>query len=179
MGKQKQLKFIWEHEPPGKLGKWRYGTQQGKLGAVWYANGQWWAAPNGHEQFQGGFVSSDQAITYVQENAQGLPELPASPSLPAEPTLEEMLGGKDSQTYSRYWKTMKCWPSDKNYAPKQTAKAWLKACEKTDAKTIYFAAQNYRDLFLPPKRPTDECRFMKNPLTWLQEEAWLATKEDE
>jgi hypothetical protein len=67
------LKFIWKHDPPGKVGRWRCGTRQGKLGSVWEASGQWWASANGIELFQGGFASSEQAIKWVESNAVGIP----------------------------------------------------------------------------------------------------------
>jgi hypothetical protein len=172
-----QVKFLWQAEPPGRVGTWKQGRETGPLGAIWFKD-VWWAAPHGHVQFQGGFPSAERAIKYVEENAQGVPEQVAVPDAPAEPSLEEILGGRDSQTWTRYWKTMACWPQDKNHAPKRTAQVWLEKCAKTDPKTIYIAAMNYRDLFLPPKRPLDESRFMKGPETWLRDEAYYSTGEE-
>ena len=99
-------------------------------------------------------------------------EKPAKPKKPEDQSLEQILGGKGSQTWERFWKTLNVWPRDKNPAPKTTALAWLKACEKADAKNIYVAALHYRDQFLPPIREADETHFMRSPVVWLNEEGW-------
>lgn len=91
-----------------------------------------------------------------------------------EPSLEEILGGRESLTWERFWKTATVWNRDKIFAPKRLAQAWIEACAKEDPKTIYLAALHYRDEFLPAKRGKDETHFMKNPLEWLNEEGWSA-----
>lgn len=87
--------------------------------------------------------------------------------------LEVLLGGKGSQTWDRYWRTMGVWPREKNPAPKRTAAAWLEACKRQAPTDIYRAALHYRDEFLPPRRKADETHFMRSPLEWLEQEGWL------
>lgn len=87
--------------------------------------------------------------------------------------LEVLLGGKGSQTWDRYWRTMGVWPREKNPAPKRTAMAWLEACKRQAPADIYRAALHYRDEFLPPRRKADETQFMRSPLEWLEQEGWL------
>lgn len=99
-------------------------------------------------------------------------EKPPKPPKPEEQTLEQILGGKGSQTWDRFWKTVQAWNRDKIPAPKSVAIAWLKACTKASAKDIYLAALHYRDQFMPPIRPADETHFMRSPLVWLEEEGW-------
>lgn len=94
------------------------------------------------------------------------------PLNPEDKTLEEILEGKGSQTWDRFWKTVGAWNRDKIPSPKRVARAWLAACLKADPKLIYLAALHYRDEFLPPIRSADETRFMKSPLEWLEQEAW-------
>ena len=109
----------------------------------------------------------------------GLKKTPrAAKVVPLERSLEEILGGKGSQTWERFWKTVGCWPRDKVPAPKRVAAAWLTACEKEDPKRIYLAALHYRDEFLRPNPrpggpPVDETRFMRSPLEWLEQEGWV------
>ena len=102
----------------------------------------------------------------------------AAKVVPLERSLEEILGGKGSQTWERFWKTVGCWPRDKVPAPKRVAAAWLAACEKEDPRRIYLAALHYRDEFLranprPGGPPVDETRFMRSPLEWLEQEGWV------
>lgn len=89
-------------------------------------------------------------------------------------SLEEILQGRDSKTWERYWKLIGLWDASKNPAPKRTAHAFVKVMEKFKGRelAIYYAACAYQERFVPPARATDETRFMKNVLTWLEEEAW-------
>jgi hypothetical protein len=99
---------------------------------------------------------------------------------PHEPTLEELIGPKDSQTNRRYWKTMKCWPAEKNRSPLATAKAWLFVTKGDNEQEIeiFKAANLYRERFLPPKKPKDETCYMTGPLEWLTQGAWNNTLEE-
>jgi len=116
-----------------------------------------------------------QPSVVVPAKAETKPEPKAKkekPAKKAEPSLQEILGGKGSQTWERFWKMVAVWGRDKVPAPKALAHAWLAACEKDEPRSIYLAALHYRDEFLPPKKKTEETQFMKSPLAWLQEEAW-------
>jgi hypothetical protein len=94
-----------------------------------------------------------------------------------EPTLDEILGGRDSKNAERFWKFAGIWPKERNPAPKSLARAWNAACARDEPVRIYHGALNYRDGFLPPRREKDETQFMKAPLAWLQEEGWQAQIE--
>lgn len=125
-------------------------------------------------------VSGDAKAPPREAPGFGKPEKPLKPKRerapkppkPEDQTLDQILGGKGSQTCERFWKTVGAWNRDKIPAPKRVARAWLVACAKADPKLIYLAALHYRDEFLPPARPSDETRFMKSPLEWLEQEAW-------
>jgi hypothetical protein len=96
------------------------------------------------------------------KRARGKPK----PEQPPE-SLDDILGGRHSLTYERYWKFVKIWPGDKNPAPKHTARAFVEACQKETPQRLCQAALNYQARF-----PESERRYMKNPLAWLTEEAW-------
>lgn len=93
-----------------------------------------------------------------------------------EETLESLLQGREGIMWERYWKLVGLWPSDKNPAPKRTARAFLRAMEQMagNEKAVFWAAIAYRDKHVPPARREDESRFMKNVETWLSEEGWQA-----
>jgi hypothetical protein len=105
---------------------------------------------------------------------------PPKPKPPGadEESLEDILGPKGPQTsFSRFWQFAGQWPRSQIHSPKSLARAWLKATGNGDADAawdIHCAAIAYREGFLPPIRAQDETQYMKNPLTWLREEAWKA-----
>lgn len=92
---------------------------------------------------------------------------------PKEPSLAEILGGKGSDDWNNYWLFASCWPKAKNANARSLAEAWMEACKKDEDIKIYEAALEYQKDFLPPKHKQDDSQFMKSPLTWLKEEAWL------
>ena len=89
------------------------------------------------------------------------------------PSLAEILGGKGSDDWNNYWLFASCWPKAKNANARSLAEAWMEACKKDEDIKIYEAALEYQKDFLPPKHKQDDSQFMKPPLTWLKEEAWL------
>ena len=89
------------------------------------------------------------------------------------PSLAEILGGKGSDDWNNYWLFASCWPKAKNANARSLAEAWMEACKKDEDIKIYEAALEYQKDFLPPKHKQDDSQFMKSPLTWLKEEAWL------
>lgn len=97
---------------------------------------------------------------------------PVKSPKPETQRLDEILGGKGSQNFTRYWKFAGIWNPEKNPSPKALALEWNRTCAKENPKAVYLAALNYRERFEPPARPADETRFMKSPLAWLQEEGW-------
>lgn len=101
---------------------------------------------------------------------------PTKKEPPKEETLETLLQGREGILWERYWKLVGLWPSDKNPAPKRTARAFLRAMEQMagNEKAVFWAAIAYRDKHIPPVRKDDESRFMKNVETWLSEEGWQA-----
>lgn len=101
------------------------------------------------------------------------------PAAAPEPSLEEILGGKGSKNWERYWKLAQLWPSEKNPAPKRSARAFLKAMEQMQGKepAVYWAAQAYREKHEDPTGRDDRTRFMKLFETWLAEEGWQAERE--
>ena len=103
------------------------------------------------------------------------PKTKKAPKEPkADPSLDELLGGKTSKTWERFWKTMGVWNRDKLPAPKKLAVVWLAACNRADPREIYRGALSYRERFMPPARASDESRFMRSPLVWLEEDGWLS-----
>jgi uncharacterized protein YdaU (DUF1376 family) len=97
---------------------------------------------------------------------------------PETERLEDILGGKDSKNWERFWKFVAIWGRDKVPAPKKLAVALLAAFSKAEPKEIYSGGLHYRDEFLPPNRKQDETQFMKSPLAWLEEEAWIVELHD-
>jgi hypothetical protein len=117
----------------------------------------------------------------IPKSKQKLPKVaPPLVEIPREPTLEDLIGPRDTRLNRRYWMTMQCWLPEKNKSPIATAKAWLKVTggkEENELK-IFKAATVYRDCFLPPCKPTDERKFMQAPLGWLTSGAWHNTMEE-
>ena len=94
------------------------------------------------------------------------------PKKPTDQSLEEILGGKGSEAWECFWETLNAWGREKIFSPKKIAIAWKKACESVDRKVILAAAIGYRDSFAADKR-----QYMRNPLDWLEGEAWIAQAE--
>lgn len=92
---------------------------------------------------------------------------------PAEPSLEEILGGKDSKTWERYWRLAALWLQEKNPKPKDTARALLEAFAKDEPKTIYKGALAFSEPFQPVNgHQPDRRQFMPQLAAWLRGEGW-------
>lgn len=101
----------------------------------------------------------------------------SKPKAPAkkqdEMSLADMLDGRESRTWIRFWKFCELWPREKNPKPKTTAALFVKALSQVKPQALYAAALEYSSKFQINTRGSDQSAYMIGVAEWLKNESWL------